>query len=54
MHHLPEATHLHMVAVWRQQRGHTVELRADGQIVGAPDDFFETHMMDVMKLAMGE
>lgn len=33
---------------------HPVELRADGQIVGAPDDFFETHMMDVMKLAMGE
>ena len=30
-----------------------IELRADGQIKGAPPDFFQTYMMDVMKLAMG-
>ena len=30
-----------------------IELRADGQIVGAPDEFFDTYMMDVMKLALG-
>lgn len=37
----------------KEAKLHPVELRADGQIVGAPEDFFETYMMDVMKLAMG-
>lgn len=32
---------------------HPIKLQADGQIIGAPEDFFETYMMDVMKLAMG-
>ena len=44
----------HVENTGREAQVHPVELRADGQIVGAPDDFFETHMMDVMKLAMGE
>ena len=37
-----------------EARVHPVELRTDGRIVGAPNGFFETHMTDVMKLAMGE
>lgn len=37
-----------------EARVHPVEIRADGRIVGAPNGFFETHMTDVMKLAMGE
>lgn len=44
----------HVENMGREAQVHPVELRADGQIVGAPKDFFETHMMDVMKLAMGE
>ncbi len=44
----------HVENTGREAQVHPVELRADGQIVGAPKDFFETHMMDVMKLAMGE
>lgn len=44
----------HVENTGREAQVHAVELRADGQIVGAPEDFFETHMMDVMKLAMGE
>lgn len=31
-----------------------IELRADGSIVGAPEDFFQTYMMDVMDLALAE
>lgn len=31
-----------------------VELRSDGSIEGAPEDFFETYMMDVMDLAFTE
>ena len=30
-----------------------IELRADGRIVGAPEEFFDTYMTDVMKLALG-
>ena len=30
-----------------------IGLLADGRIMGAPPEFFETYMMDVMKLAMG-
>lgn len=44
----------HVENTGREAQVHPIELRADGQIVGAPKDFFETHMMDVMKLAMGE
>lgn len=31
-----------------------IELRSDGSIDGAPPDFFETYMMDVMNLALAE
>ena len=37
-----------------EARVHPVELRTDGRIVGAPNGFFETHLTDAMKLAMGE
>ena len=30
-----------------------IELRADGQMAGAPEEFFDTYMTDVMKLALG-
>ena len=30
-----------------------IELRTDGRMKGAPHDFFQTYMMDVMKLAIG-
>ena len=30
-----------------------IELCADGRLVGAPSEFFDTYMMDVMKLALG-
>ena len=30
-----------------------IELRADGRLMGAPAEFFDTYMMDVMKLALG-
>lgn len=43
----------HVANSGKEAKMHPVELRADGQIVGAPEDFFETYMMDVMKLAMG-
>lgn len=43
----------HVANSGKEAKLHPVELRADGQIVGAPNDFFETYMMDVMKLAMG-
>lgn len=43
----------HVANSGKEAKTHPVELRADGQIVGAPEDFFETYMMDVMKLAMG-
>lgn len=44
----------HVENAGREAQVHPVELRADGRIVGAPKGFFETHMTDVMKLAMGE
>ena len=31
----------------------SIELRADGRLAGAPAEFFDTYMMDVMKLALG-
>ena len=31
-----------------------IDLRADGQMIGAPEEFFDTYMMDVMKLALGD
>lgn len=31
----------------------SIELRTDGQIAGAPAEFFDTYMMDIMKLALG-
>lgn len=43
----------HVANSGKEAKMHPVELRADGQIAGAPKDFFETYMMDVMKLAMG-
>lgn len=43
----------HVENAGSEARVHPVELRADGRIVGAPTGFFETHMTDVMKLAMG-
>ena len=43
----------HVANSGKEAKMHPVELRVDGQIVGAPEDFFETYMMDVMKLAMG-
>ena len=30
-----------------------IEVRVDGQMVGAPEEFFDTYMTDVMKLALG-
>lgn len=30
-----------------------IDLRTDGQMAGAPDEFFDTYMTDVMKLALG-
>ena len=30
-----------------------IDLRADGQMIGAPEEFFDTYLMDVMKLALG-
>ena len=43
----------HVANSGKEAKLHPVELRADGQIVGAPNDFFQTYMTDVMKLAMG-
>ncbi len=48
-----EVSVAHVANSGKEAKMHPVELRADGQIVGAPEDFFETYMMDVMKLAMG-
>ena len=43
----------HVANSGKEAKLHPVKLRADGRIVGAPNDFFETYMTDVMKLAMG-
>ncbi len=48
-----EVSVAHVANSGKEAKMHPVDLRADGQIVGAPKDFFETYMMDVMKLAMG-
>lgn len=45
---------VHVENAGGEARVHPVEIRTDGRIVGAPKGFFETHMTDVMKLAMGE
>ena len=40
----------------RQAKGktttHTVKFKKNGQIEGAPQDFFDTYMIDVMDIAM--
>lgn len=48
-----EVSVAHVTNNGRESAVHPIQLREDGQIVGAPEDFFETYMMDVMQLAMG-
>ena len=31
---------------------HHIQFTSDGRIIGAPTDFFETYMMDIMNIAM--
>ena len=48
-----EVSVAHLTNNGQESTVHPIQLRMDGQIVGAPEDFFETYMMDVMQLAMG-